>query len=70
MSKEGLNEAKSLYDHWNDLPYEEKREIVEMITQNIVVGQDEIQLTLSHIPTLSKMTEKSNAAVTMWMKLR
>lgn len=63
MSAEGLNEAKSLYDHWNDLPYEEKREIVEMITQSIIVGQDEIQLTLSHIPTLSKMSEKSNAAV-------
>ncbi len=66
-SSEGLQEAKTLYDHWNDLPYEQKREIVEMITEHIIVGNDEIQLTLSHIPTLSKMSEKSNAAMPVWL---
>lgn len=64
-STEGLQEAKTLYDHWNDLPHEQKREIVEMITERIIVGNDEIQLTLSHIPSFSKMSEKGNATMSV-----
>ena len=45
----------------------QKREIVEMITERITVGQEEIHLSLSHIPTLSKMAEKSNAAMPVWL---
>lgn len=64
-SEEGLQEAKTLYDHWDELHYDQKREIVEMITKSIIIGQDEINLSLAHIPTLSKISEKGNATMSV-----
>lgn len=66
-SEEGLHEAKNLYDHWDDIAYEQKREIVEMITKSIIIGKDEIHLSLAHIPSLSKISENGNATMPVWL---
>ncbi|MBL7738897.1 MAG: recombinase family protein [Chitinophagaceae bacterium] len=43
--------AKDLYNNWIKLPFEEKRSIVEMITNKITVGKSDIHIDLSYLPT-------------------
>jgi site-specific DNA recombinase len=48
-----IQEAKDLYTNWNNLPYEEKRGIVETITERIEIHQDTINISLAYDPTPS-----------------
>lgn len=45
-----LREAKDLYDRWLDLPFEEKRSIVEIITEQIIIDKQDIHIKLSYLP--------------------
>ena len=54
-----LTDAKNLYDRWPDLPFEEKRTIIETITEKITVGTEDISIKLSYLPTFSENTGKS-----------
>ena len=51
-------EARNLYEQWPDLPPEEKRKIVETVTQKIVVGKDDIAITLCYLPPCKDMAKK------------
>jgi len=42
------HEATTLYEQWADMPFLEKRAIVETITSGIVVGQEDIEIKFSH----------------------
>lgn len=44
-------EASALYDRWPSFPTDEKRKIAESLCQKIVIGRDEIDITLSYLPT-------------------
>lgn len=46
-----LQGAKDLYHNWPGLPFEEKRSIVEMITNKITVGKSDIHIDLSYLPS-------------------
>lgn len=46
-----LGEAKTLYNQWLTLPFEEKRTIVETITEKIVIGKEDIHFSLSYFPS-------------------
>jgi site-specific DNA recombinase len=46
-----LHEASTLYDRWPKLPTEDKRKIVECLVEKIVIGDGEIDITLSHLPS-------------------
>jgi site-specific DNA recombinase len=46
-----LEEAKNLYERWPSLPFEEKRNIVEVITENIIIGKSDITINFSYQPT-------------------
>ena len=46
-----LTEARALYSRWPSLPVDEKRQIAESLCQRITIGRDEIDLTLSYLPT-------------------
>ena len=46
-----LREAKDLYDRWPILAFEEKRTIIEIITDKITVGKEDISFSLSYLPT-------------------
>jgi site-specific DNA recombinase len=50
-SDEILSEARNLYGRWGNLAPEEKRTIVEAITESIVVGDDEISIHLHYLPS-------------------
>jgi site-specific DNA recombinase len=46
-----LHEAGTLYDRWPSLPPEDQRKIVECLIEKIVIGDGEIDITLSHLPS-------------------
>ena len=45
-----ITEARDLYTRWPTLPPDEKRNIVEAITETIVIGRDEIAINLLYLP--------------------
>jgi len=48
VAKKSTNEvlelAKNLFEKWNTLSHEQKREVIETITEKIIVGKDEINI--------------------------
>jgi len=46
-----LNEAKDLSSRWPELTPEEKRNIAENITENIIIGKDDININLCYLPS-------------------
>lgn len=45
-----LQEAKNLYEKWEHLDFDIKRNIVETITESITIGKEDIHIKLAHIP--------------------
>jgi site-specific DNA recombinase len=52
---EVLAEATKLYDRWPTLPTDEKRKIVESIVERITIGESEIDISLSYLPTSEEL---------------
>ena len=52
---EVLAEARTLYSRWPSLPTEDKRKIAESIVEKLVIGEGEIDITLSYLPTSEEM---------------
>jgi site-specific DNA recombinase len=50
-SDEILTEAKDLYARWQNLTHDEKRKIVEAITERITVGKDDVTIDLCYLPS-------------------
>ncbi len=46
-----LHEANTLYERWPKMEVSEKRKIVEAIIEKVVIGDGEIDITYSHLPT-------------------
>jgi site-specific DNA recombinase len=46
-----IQEAKDLYTNWPTLPFEQKRNIVETITEHITIDTDAIDISLSYLPS-------------------
>ena len=55
-SDEVLNEAKDLYERWSTLEMAEKRNIVDTITKTIIVGNDDVSINLSYMPSSAELT--------------
>jgi site-specific DNA recombinase len=59
-----LREAKDLYERWPTIPFEEKRGIVEVITNRVTIGKEDIAIKLSYLPSVSpKSAENSNTSL-------
>ena len=54
---EVLSEATTLYSRWPKLPSEDKRKIAESIIDKIVIGEREIDINFSHLPSSEQMTK-------------
>jgi site-specific DNA recombinase len=54
---EVLSEAQTLYNRWPKLPTDDKRKIEESIVEKIVIGDGEIDITLSYLPSSEEMTK-------------
>jgi hypothetical protein len=46
-----LSEAQDLYTRWPHLNQEEKRSVVDSITEKITIGKDGIDIDLCHLPS-------------------
>ena len=52
---EVLSEARTLYGRWPTLPTEDTRKIAESIVEKLVIGEGEIDITLSYLPTSEEL---------------
>ena len=52
------SQASNLYDHWQTMQPEEKRGIIEVITDKIIIGKDEITVSLSYSPSCKDMANR------------
>jgi site-specific DNA recombinase len=50
-SDEIVTEAKDLHSRWSNLTTEEKRSIIETITDQIIIGHDEVTIQLNYLPS-------------------
>jgi hypothetical protein len=57
-AEEIAKQASNLYNHWQTMQPEEKREIIEVITDKITVGKDEITINLSYAPSCKDMANR------------
>ncbi len=46
-----LNEARNLNSRWPELSPDQKKTIVQMTTDEVIVGKDEIEICLAYLPT-------------------
>ena len=46
-----LSDAQDLYTQWHTLSFDDKRTIVETITDKITVGKEDINIKMSYLPT-------------------
>lgn len=66
-SDEVITEAKGLYAKWTDLLFDEKRRIVESITERISIGNDDISLSLAYLPSAQELaTERQRNVRGSW----
>jgi len=59
-SDEILNEAQDLYSRWPHLNQEEKRQIVENITEDIHIGKDSVTINLCYLPVSTELMTKGH----------
>lgn len=43
-------DARNLHSQWNIFSQEEKKSIIELITESIIIGKEDIAINLSYIP--------------------
>ena len=52
------SQASNLYDHWQTMQPAEKRGIIEVIAEKIIVGKDEITINLCYAPSCKDMANR------------
>ncbi len=53
-----LQDVKYLCSRWSELDAGEKRQIVENITEKVIIGKDEVTINLSYLPPTSELMAK------------
>ena len=61
-----LEDAKDLYSRWNDLMKDEKRRVVENITEKIVIGKEEVEITLLYLPASENVANSQRNLTDSW----
>src|SRR5262249_38622016 len=57
-----LDEARTLYDVWPKMELEEKRNVVEALIEKVVVGREEIEITLKAAISSEESVKRQNQA--------
>jgi site-specific DNA recombinase len=57
-AEEVATQAGNLYEHWQTMQPEEKRELIEIIADKIVVGKEEITINLCYAPSCEEMAKR------------
>jgi len=58
-----LDEARTLYDMWPRLDFEDKRNVVEALTERVTVRNDEIELTLKAAIASEELVKRQSEAM-------
>ena len=59
LSKEEvIAEARDLYGRWPKMEFDAKRRVVESITDKIVIGKDDVNISLCYLPSSEELTKK------------
>jgi site-specific DNA recombinase len=53
-SEEVVSEARNLWSRWGGMDFNERRSIVETITDRIVVGAEEVEVSLHDLPSRNR----------------
>lgn len=62
-----LEDARDLASRWGTMPFPERRQIVETITDRIVIGKGEVDITLLYTPSANNVLERQRThAVAAW----
>ncbi len=56
-----MAEANTLYDKWPSLPVDDRRKIAETVCEKIVIGDGEIDITLSHLPSSEELCKNQTS---------
>jgi site-specific DNA recombinase len=68
-SDEILTEARDIYSRWPDLEQVEKRNIIENILQKVVIGKEEVAISLAYLPSSAEiMTERQHNFRGSWQR--
>jgi site-specific DNA recombinase len=66
-SDEILSEARDIYSRWLELEHAEKRKIIENITERIVIGQEDVAISLAYLPSSAEiMAERQRNVRDSW----
>jgi site-specific DNA recombinase len=57
-AEEVATQAGNLYAHWQTMQTEEKRELIEIVTDKIVIGKEEITINLYYAPSCEEMAKR------------
>ena len=58
-----LHEANTLYERWPKLPFQDRRKIVEALIDKITIGDGEIDLTFSHLPSSEELCKSQHKLI-------
>jgi site-specific DNA recombinase len=66
-SDEIFTRARDVYSHWPELEESAKRQIIENITEKIVVGKEDISINLCYLPSSAELvTERQRNLTDSW----
>jgi site-specific DNA recombinase len=66
-SDEIFTEAKDVYSRWPELEQAEKRKIIENILEKIVIGKEDVSISLCYLPSSAEiMTERQHIPRDSW----
>lgn len=66
-SDEIFTEAKDIYSRWPELEQTEKRKIIENILEKIVIGKDDVSISLCYLPSSAEiMAERQRNVMDSW----
>lgn len=66
-SDEILSEARDIYSRWLELEQAEKRKIIENITEKIVIGKEDVAISLCYLPSSAEiMAERQRNVMGSW----
>jgi site-specific DNA recombinase len=57
-SDEIIHEARNFYTHWPQLDHSEKRQVIETITEKIVIGQGDVTINLYFLPAFPSLASE------------
>jgi site-specific DNA recombinase len=58
-----LHEASTLHDRWPKLPFQDKRKIVEALIDKITIGDGEIDIMFSHLPSSEELCKNQQKLI-------